>query len=180
MRIIRNRRIVDDDWQHAPEAGPLPAGDVIVPVARWHAERRELLARAGALGVRLKGDDDAYVLADDLHRFRLVALELGKFNDGRGFSQARILREVLGYRGELRAVGDVLRDHLAALERCGVDAYELPEHRHLDDALRGFDEISVVYQPPGAGAELIFRRRAREQAQTGAAQPRSRMETQRP
>ncbi|NIR32178.1 MAG: DUF934 domain-containing protein [Gammaproteobacteria bacterium] len=174
MRIIRNRRIVNDDWRHAPEAGPLPAGDVIVPLARWHAERRDLLAHAGGLGVRLRGDDDPYALAQDLRHFRVVALELGRFNDGRAFSQARILRETLGYEGELRAVGDVLRDHLSALERCGVDAYELPPHRDLDDALRGFDEISVAYQPPGAGTELIFRRRAREQragAGAGAAQP---------
>lgn len=169
MRIIRDRRIVDDGWQHAPEAGPLPAGDVIVPLARWQAQRRELLARRGGMGVRLRGEDDAYALAPDLQHLRVVALELGKFNDGRVFSQARVLRETLRYDGEVRAVGDVLRDHLAALERCGVDAYELPSQRDLGDALQAFDEISVAYQPPGAGAELIFRRRAREQrARAGA------------
>lgn len=172
MRIIRNRTIVDDAWQHAPEAGPLPAGGVIVPLARWHAQRAELLGRTDGVGVRLRGEDDPYAFARDLHCLAVVALELGKFNDGRVFSQARILRETLGYRGELRAVGDVLRDHLAALERCGVDAYELPAHRDLDDALRGFDEISVAYQPPGADAELIFRRRVRERrAASGATRP---------
>ncbi len=148
MRIIRQREIVDDGWVHVATDEALPSsGDVIVPLARWQSEREELLARTtGRLGVRLPNDRPLAEIAADLPRLALVAIEFPKYRDGRGMSLARLLRQRHGFRGEIRAVGNVLRDQMAYLERCGFDAYELTPGKSLESALLAFDEIAVTYQ----------------------------------
>jgi len=161
MRIIRERRISEDHWRHAAEDGPLPAGDVIVSLSRWRRERDRLLARGTGLGVRLAGGDDPEQIAADLPHLQVVALEFAVFVDGRAFSQARLLREQFGYRGEIRAVGDLLRDQIAFMQRCGINACELPEGLDPEHALGAFDEFSVQYQPAADAGELVFRTRAR-------------------
>jgi uncharacterized protein (DUF934 family) len=150
MTLIRGRAIVADAWCYAAE-GPLPDADVIVPLARFVAEREALLARP-RLGVRLEPGDDPQVIAADLDRLDLIALAFPKFTDGRAYSHARLLRDRYGFRGELRAVGDVLRDQLLAMARCGFDAFELRADRDAKDALAAFDEFSVFYQPATAVA----------------------------
>lgn len=158
--VIKERRIVEDQWQHVADEAELPAGPVIVSLARWHRERAELLARGTPVGVRLPNTADLAELAVDLPKLELVALEFPKFADGRAHSQARLLRERYGYRGELRAVGDVLRDQLAYMARNGFDAFELRADRNLEEALQAFDEFSVNYQP-AADQPLPLYRRAR-------------------
>jgi uncharacterized protein (DUF934 family) len=150
-RLIKNLTLVADAWREATE-GPLPEGDVIVPLARFAVERDALLARDGRLGVRLGPDDDPAGLAGDLARLDLIALSFPKFTDGRAYSQARLLRERLGFAGELRAVGDVLRDQLLLMARCGFDAFELRADKDPDDALGAFADYSVAYQAPAAPA----------------------------
>lgn len=153
MTLIKDRAIIEDPWRHAAADGPLPDGDVIVPLARYLAERDVLLARGGRLGVRLEPADDPAAIAPDLPRLDVVALAFPRFTDGRAFSHARLLRERHGYRGEVRAVGDVLRDQLLQMARCGFDAFELRPDKDPDDALAAFDDFSVVYQPATAGLE---------------------------
>jgi len=167
-RIIRDRRIVDDDWIRLDDAAPLPpAGKVLVSQARWLAERAALAAR-GDVGVVIAPTLDVYELRDDLPRLSLVAVpfgfiqpkpEGGRTFDGRGYSQARLLREQLGYRGEIRAVGDVFRDAMFYMQRCGVNAFELPPGQDLEDALRAFGDFSLGYQGAADGQPPIFRRR---------------------
>lgn len=147
-RLIKNLALVADPWREAAAEGPLPDGDVIVPLARFTAEREALLAREGRLGVRLSPDDDPAALAGDLGHLDLVALAFPRFTDGRAYSQARLLRELLGFAGELRAVGDVLRDQLLLMARCGFDAFELRADKDPDDALGAFADYSVAYQAP--------------------------------
>jgi uncharacterized protein (DUF934 family) len=100
----------------------------------------------------LPSDTSPLAIADDVGRLGLVALEFPRFTDGRPYSHARLLRQRLGYRGELRAVGNVLRDQLLFMRRCGFDAFELPDGADVAAWLSAFDEISVFYQPAADGA----------------------------
>ena len=99
---------------------------MIVPLAVWRSQRDALLDRAGGLGVWLDANDDPALIAGDLGHFAVIAVNFPQFTDGRGYSIGRLLRERYGWRGELRAVGDVLRDQLFYLTRCGFDAFVSP------------------------------------------------------
>lgn len=145
MQIIRKREIIDDSWRHADDDADLPEGNIIVSLARFRDQRPALLARDGQLGIRIPNDVVAREVASELDGVDLVAVDFPIYRDGRAFSIARILRRC-GFAGELRAVGNVLRDQLSFMERCGFDTYELEGGKDLEDALRAFDEISVTYQ----------------------------------
>ena len=160
MRLIRARRLVEDTWQHVATADALPPdGDLIIPLPVWQRAKSALLQRSGKLGLRLTSDAEPTSIAEELGNFTLIAIEFPKFTDGRGYSLARLLRERLGFEGELRAVGDVLRDQLAYMERCGFDAFELRQDKSLEEALGGFDELSVHYQGASDDPRPLFRRR---------------------
>ena len=138
-----------DPWQDWPEDGSLdPGADALVPLARFVADPDFFLARKGRLGVRVAPGEDVTVLAGHLARIALIALEFPNFTDGRNYSAARLLRERLGYDGEIRAVGDVLADQIALMRRCGIDAY-LVTHGPTQLALQAgaIAEVRRYYQP---------------------------------
>jgi uncharacterized protein (DUF934 family) len=110
-----------------------------------------LLARKAPVGVRLKSDQSPELIAADLERLALVALEFPKFRDGRAYSHARILRERYGFRGELRAVGDVLMEQLHFMLRTGFNAFEIAGPDPLEQYRTAKAEFSVWYQPTGDG-----------------------------
>lgn len=144
-QIIRNQRIEVDDVAHLGASDSLPpVGDVTLGLERWLAEHAT--SRQGRTGVRLLGGDNARALTDHLEKIELIALEFPRFGDGRNYSNARILRDQLGYRGELRAIGDVLKDQLFYLHRCGIDTFELHPSLDAESALRHLADFSVVYQ----------------------------------
>ncbi len=137
--LIRNRQLATDSWQQPEPGGAIPpTGDVLVPLARWQSEREAFLAREGRVGVLLEPADEPGVLAADLGRLALVAVNFPKFTDGRGYSVGRMLRERNKFNGELRAVGWVLRDNLRYMERCGFDAFELKPGKPLESAVEAF------------------------------------------
>jgi uncharacterized protein (DUF934 family) len=164
--IIKNRQLREDSWQllEAAADGRMPAippeSDVIVPLALWTGERAALLARQGRVGVWLHGSEDPDLIAADLAHLPLVAIHFQKQVDGRGYSTARLLRERHGYRGELRAIGDVQRDQLLLLARCGFDAFALKQGADLQGALSAFSEFSETYQASVDSPVPLFRRRA--------------------
>ncbi|HXH02203.1 MAG TPA: DUF934 domain-containing protein [Candidatus Competibacteraceae bacterium] len=158
-RIIKQRQIVEDRWQFVADDQPLVGGPVIVTWRRWQAERESLLARGGEFGVRLPNTLAVSEVAGDLAHFSVIALEFPKFADGRAYSQARLLRERYGYKGELRAVGEVLRDQLFFMARTGFDAFQLKEGKSLEDALTAFDDFTVTYQPAADQPLPLYRRR---------------------
>lgn len=159
MQIIKNRSIVEDSWHLlGPEDAPSD-GDVIVPFARWQAEREQLLSHHGKLGVQISGGQDLKTLAKDLQHFQIIVLSFERFADGRCYSYARLLRERFSYTGELRAVGDVLHDQLAYMERCGIDSFALRDDQDLAAALRAFDAFSAHYQTAADQAQPIARQR---------------------
>ena len=162
MQIIRDGAIVEDPFVHVAHDAEIPAqGDIIVPVARYVAERDALRARSGKVGVRLASDEGAQAIALYVDELPLVAIEFPTFKDGRGYTTARLLRERYAYKGELRAVGDVLRDQLRAMKRCGFDAWELKAGKDIQGALQAFGEFSVTYQGAVDDPRPLFRRRAR-------------------
>ena len=157
MRIIRNREIIDSAWRLDPATGDLPPGDVVVGLQRWRAERDALLTRGSRIGILVNGGDGLEGIGDDLEHFGVVAMDFSPFTDGRAFSHARWLRSIYGYTGDVLAVGDYLIDQVAFMERCGINAFHLPDHR-LAQALEIFDQISVPFQPAHDGGELVFQR----------------------
>jgi uncharacterized protein (DUF934 family) len=162
-RVIRDGKVIENDgWAHAADDAPLPDGDVIVGLKRWQAEREALTARNGGIGVRMTGADALDPVLNDLDRLGVVAFDIGNFKDGRSYSLARLLRTRHGYTGEIRAVGDVLRDQIFFMRRCGFDAFELRADRSAEDALAAFREFSVTYQAATDDARPLFRRVQRE------------------
>jgi uncharacterized protein (DUF934 family) len=152
--LIRQRRIVRDSWWllslDTPPLATPPGADLLVPLALWREQRERLAAHEGRTGVLLAAGDDPAAIAADLARLPLVAIRFDRLTDGRGYSTAALLRSTHGYRGELRAIGDIGRDQLAFLERCGFDAFELRDREDPHAALLGFGEVSVAYQPDAA------------------------------
>lgn len=148
MALIKAGRLAEDPWIAVEDEGPLPlAARVIVGLARWREQHQALLARNAPLGIRLASDQPPALIAEDLSHFELVALEFPKFTDGRAYSYARLLRERYGFTGELRAVGNVLRDQAFFMQRCGFDAFEVTEAAALDGWRSAAREITVRYQP---------------------------------
>jgi uncharacterized protein (DUF934 family) len=109
--------------------------------------------------LRLEPQDDLSVLTEKIKNAARIDVNFPKFGDGRGFSIARLLRERYGYTGELRAVGQVGRDHLYYMEQCGFDAFLLREGEDVADALAAFDDFSERYQSTVAQPLPLFRRR---------------------
>jgi uncharacterized protein (DUF934 family) len=160
MPLLKDGAVAADPWQRIIKDEALPAeGPVVVPFARWQTERDTLIGRNASIGVRLSNTDDVAVLARDLDRLDLVVLEFPKFSDGRAYSQARILRERYGYRGELRATGHVLRDQLLFMQRCGFDAFELANDQPTQAWVAAINEFTVFYQPTGDGRASVMQRR---------------------
>jgi len=163
-QIIRRRAIVEDDWRRLPpEAATFPAqGKLSVPPPLWRVERASLLRRRQALGLWLEADADVETIVEDLWCFEEIAIRIPRFSDGRAFSTARLLRERYGWRGRLRAFGDLLPDQLSDLERVGFDTFELPAGEDLRQTLAAFDEIGEAYQASVTEPLPLFRRRYRD------------------
>jgi uncharacterized protein (DUF934 family) len=156
--ILRRREIVADDWAHLGE--PVADGAaLIIPLAGLRADPGRWGQWGGRLGVRLTPADAAEELADELPRLGLVAVEFPNPGDGRGYSQGRLLRERLGFRGELRALGaGVRQDQVFLLARCGFDSIELAPGEDLNSARRALTRYSVAYQPGAADVALSGQR----------------------
>jgi len=158
MRVIKQRKIVDDGWTLLETDAPVPpSGDVIVSLTQWNAGHAAFSQRSGQVGVRLRSDELPEQI-EALDRVPLIAVEFPKFADGRGYSSARLLRDRFGYKGELRAVGDVLRDQLFYMARVGFDSFALKAGKDIEGALLAFDDFSVSYQPAADDQRPLFRR----------------------
>ena len=163
-RLVQNRQLREDTWHTVESADASTSAalveDLLLTLPQWLAQREVWLARpAGRLGVRLEPADDPALLAADLPRLDLIAVNFPSFTDGRGYSTARLLRERHGYQGELRAIGDVFRDQLFYLSRVGFDAFLLREGESAADALASLDVFSEGYQASVERPVPLFRRR---------------------
>lgn len=139
-----------DTWEHLAD-GDSPSGrDFTVSIGRWYRERRNLLTYVEridlALGVRLGMDSDPAGLAGDIERFTLIVIEIPESADGRFFSIAARVREHLRYRGELRVTGDIAPDQLSFMQRCGINAFEIPDDVDIGRFIRRYERF---YQSSG-------------------------------
>ena len=163
-KAIVAKAITDNDFIHIAETeeltlADLPAGNVSVPLNLWLENKAEIKARDGLTAVQIAADETAEELADDLNDIDIVVLPFVSYVDGRSYSHAFKLRTRFDYKGQIRAIGEVLFDQLDFLTRSGCDAFELPEGDNLETALRAFNEYSEVYQPSADDGRLIFSRR---------------------
>ncbi len=168
MKIIKNKTVVEDSWSvlrlsegDTLQSVAVPSGKFIVPLKVWLAQRDVLQKRAD-IGVWFASDERAGEdLEDDLAKFPVIAVDFPKFADGRGYSIAFNLRNRLGYRGELRAIGDVLRDQLFYMQRVGFDAFAVRADKDIYDALNGLGDFSLSYQASTDNALPLYRRAER-------------------
>jgi uncharacterized protein (DUF934 family) len=170
--LIKNGKTVADAWRLLDEPvdrllisaedgllPDLPAGPLLVPLRIWQRRREDLVERGAGTGVWVGPDADPAAFAAHLAQLDVIAVRFTSFTDGRGYSLARLLRERCGYRGELRAMGEVLRDQLYYLASCGFDAFMLRDGEDPEAALAAFDDFSEAYQASVTRPNPLFRRR---------------------
>jgi uncharacterized protein (DUF934 family) len=162
--IIKNKTVVEDEWvvlrlseSETPESVNVPAGKIIVPLKVWQAHREVLLARKD-IGVWFASDERVEELQSDVAQLPVIAVDFPKFGDGRGYSIAYRLRARLGYRGELRAIGDVLRDQLFYMQRSGFDAFAIRADKDIHEAVKSLSDFSLSYQASVDESQPLFRR----------------------
>jgi uncharacterized protein (DUF934 family) len=153
--------VADDAWFHAETADDLERdGPVFVSLDLWRAERYRLADRR--VGLRLASRQSPAEINEDIADFAAIALEFPVFKDGRAFTHARLLRERYRYRGELRAVGQVLRDQALFMQRCGFDSFEIDAGEDVAGWQGALRQFSVFYQATADGrASVVSRRHVR-------------------
>ncbi len=162
-KLLDGDQVVDNRWTIVEDdeltLDSLPAGPVICPAEFWLTNRDALAGRAEPVAVWLNVDDEPDALADHLSELALIAIRFPAFSDGRGLSLAVLLRGRFGFRGELRAIGEVHEDLIHYMRRCGIDSYLLREGGKLDAAQRSYNAMSGWYQGSVIDPEPRFRRR---------------------
>jgi uncharacterized protein (DUF934 family) len=160
MPLVKGGNIVNDAYLHMADDPELPGdGAILISAARFLEDPQGLLRRPGRLGVIWPNNRDVDDLLPWLDRLAVVALVFPTFRDGRAYTQARLLRERHGYRGELRATGQVLRDQFVFMLRAGFDAFEVQKQSDAEAFAATVKRYSVFYQPTGDGRITALHRR---------------------
>ena len=164
MPLIKNGELTQDSWVSVEDPAALPegsgdSGDIIVTLDHWQAEKETPKLRNGRLGIQLSADQLADSIGADVADFDLIALTFPKFQDGRAYSTARLLRERYGFEGELRATGAVHRDQFFFMARCGFDTYQVQDEKEVKGFTQAMEEISLSYQPATDTRRPLYRRR---------------------
>lgn len=165
-KLIKDNAIIENDWtlMAKPETDAasveVASGNIIVPLSVWLAQKNQLQSR-NDIGVWLDSDETAEQLGNDAKQLPLIAVNFPLFMDGRAFSTARLLRERYAFKGELRAIGNLIRDQLCYLRRCGVNAFAFsnPDIK-LEEALKSLNDFREYYQASVDQPLPLFRRRA--------------------
>lgn len=151
--------LIEDPFTQVGDEQSVPPGDVIISLSRFQSEGEALLSESRLVGVRLESHEEVEALAYDLPELAVVALAFPKFGDGRAYSYARLLRERFGFKGEVRAVGDVLREQAGFMVRCGFDAFEPADGSTVEDWERAARRFRHVYQRSTDGRPPAFAER---------------------
>ena len=162
MQLVKASRVVEDRFVRVTDDDPLPDGPLLLPAERFFADSAGFDARTGPVGVLWPNNRTVSELAPHLHQLALIALNFPSFRDGRAYSQARQLREHYGFRGELRATGDILRDQYLFLIRAGFDCFEVKKDADVKSFVDSALRYSIFYQPAGDGRISALRRRVVE------------------
>jgi uncharacterized protein (DUF934 family) len=160
MPLVKSGKIVSDPFVHVADDEALPAGGAVLISAKRFLEDPALFAaRVGETGVIWPNNRDLDDLVPHLGQVDVVALVFPSFRDGRAYSQARLLRERHGYKGELRATGQVLRDQFMFMLRAGFDAFEVRKEADAEAFTNTAKRYTVFYQPTGDGRVTALNRR---------------------
>jgi uncharacterized protein (DUF934 family) len=160
MPLIKNGRLAEDRYVRVLDDAPIPDGvPAIVPAARFLADADEILRRDAPTGVEWPNNRAVAELEPYLDRLAVIVLAFPNFKDGRGYTQARVLRERHGYVGELRAGGQILRDQFLFLVRAGFDALEVVKQSDADAFASTLARYTVFYQDAGDDRVPAMRRR---------------------
>ncbi len=146
MQIIKDKQLTTNNWSYIADDAVLVEGDITISLTRWNEEKVLLKNHQGNVGVRLDSDADVNELINDVASLTLIELNFPAFTDGRGFSQARILRKDLNYQGEIRAVGSYMADQVFYLSRVGVNAFQMENSDDLAVVLSTLNDFSIKYQ----------------------------------
>lgn len=163
--LIKDGQVAENDWALMAKDSELAAAlsntsaKILVPLSLWQAQKPALQASEKTVGVWLDSDDDIYELGAEATNLPIIALNFPVFMDGRSYSSAAILRERLGFEGELRAIGEILRDQLFYMKKCGINSFEISDSVKLEDALAAFNDFANNYQSTSEEPLPLFRRR---------------------
>jgi len=171
MPLLKNGHFVEDEWV-GTQSGDLPeSGKIIVSLDEYKNSKENLLKRNGALAVHIPNDIDVFSLQDDIKHFDMIVVQFPAFPDGRAYSQARQLRSELNFKGELRAVGNILPDQLSFMRQCGMDAFFVSDRFTEADWQKAMGDMTLSYQEDfvpengdGPATILARRRQAREKS----------------
>ena len=137
---------VEDSFTHVADDAEIPGGDVILSLTRFQADGDRLLSEGRRVGVRLEPHEEVEALAYDLPRLSVVAPAFPKYRDGRAYSNARVLSERFKFKGQIRAVGDVLREQAGFMARCGFNAFEPADDASANEWQAATHRYRHVYQ----------------------------------
>ncbi len=156
--LIKNGNIVADGWKtltlaagETPQNVKLPVGPVLVPLAVWKARRTELIYReyehGWPIGIWLSAEEGPEGLEHDIDDLTVIGIEFDRFTDGKSYATARLLRDRYGYKGELRAIGDVPRERLSYQHQVGLDAFSVRSNQNTNAILSGVVDFNVGKRP---------------------------------
>ncbi|MFT5225561.1 MAG: hypothetical protein ACI8XX_001313 [Polaribacter sp.] len=147
--VINNHQAIDDEWVNLAHEDDDHDNysKVIVGLDQLRNEFEQLKTGSQALGLILSETDSVVDILPFLHDLEMIVLQFKVFADGRAFSQSKLLRDRYNYKGQIRAVGDVIRDQLSFMRRCGFSQYQLAETEDVSQAIHSFSDMSNTYQP---------------------------------
>lgn len=158
--IKQNQLVENDPWQlyQAEDTQGLP-GHALLPISFWAETGGELAESSLPFGAFVAENEGIDALIPHLENIDIIAIAFPKFADGRGFTYARQLRIQHGFKGEVRAYGDIMPDQFAYLERCGFDAFAMRTEQQASTALKIKGLISETYQSDILEPQPLYRRR---------------------
>jgi len=165
QRLIKDGALVDDQWVLVREDSDpgilqaLPGRKLLVPYRFWRFSQDAIADYWGQVSIWLNSNERVSDIREPVANFPVIGLNFPVFSDGRSYTNARELREQLGYQGEIRAIGDVLRDQLYYMHRCGFNAFQLRQDQDPDECLRAFEDFHTGYQASIDQPQPLFRRR---------------------
>ena len=164
-KLIKDKALANDYWTWLKEATDpailkiIPGKNLIVPLKLWRFDQEELLDYPGDISIWVNSHENIEYIGNRIHELPLIGLNFPVFSDGRPYSKARQLRDDFGYMGEIRAIGDVLRDQISYMSLCGFDAFSPRYDQDIESCLGAFQDFTTAYQASVDQPTPLFRRR---------------------
>ncbi|WP_062269912.1 DUF934 domain-containing protein [Endozoicomonas arenosclerae] len=159
-RLLKNNEVFQEEYQLLGAENSENESGTLLIQAKHLNQHQTLLQQNQPIGLFLDSDDELEDYEDQLEKFELIAINFPKFMDGRGYSLSRLLRDRYQFKGDIRAVGDVLVDQIFMMKRCGFSSYYLRDDQKAEDAIKALDTFTLRYQGSSDDPEPLYRKRA--------------------